>query len=410
MTSGPATTSGRRFRDTRPTYRLHGLVLFLNYLLQISKMRALHWVLKTGDRTAFVEFLHSGLFSCEPLQSRGQTTLLTFFSRLPVQELLTCMLCATKNSMRAARHPATVGLPLTSPPPSSQSFIHRHVAQVVLILTSHPAGPYDGQWSKTMMGYGPEDSHFVLELTYTYGIKEYDVGNDLDYIKIKSRAVYNALTEQKLGKEVEMRTIEVKSPPEGYTFRVLGEDPDPEVGPLASICLNVTDLATSLAFWVDILGLLEIDRGTMEEGDEFVTLSSDATDATLRLHQLPHGQRLRRGTGYGRIAFSCAAAELESMQAAVRKSGFRVITPLVTLDTPGKASVQVVILADPDGHEVCLVGDEAFRELSKVDEAAPQLLGEAIAKDSSREWFFAREAKKATAAAAGAKSAAGGGT
>ena len=27
-------------------------------------------------------------------------------------------------------------------------------------------GPYDGKWSKTMIGYGPEDSHFVLEITY----------------------------------------------------------------------------------------------------------------------------------------------------------------------------------------------------------------------------------------------------
>ena len=27
---------------------------------------------------------------------------------------------------------------------------------------------------------------------------------------------------------------------------------------------------------------------------------------------------------------------------------------------------QVVILADPDGQEICFVGDEAFRELSQV--------------------------------------------
>ena len=38
--------------------------------------------------------------------------------------------------------------------------------------------PYDGKWSKSMVGYGPEDNHFVVELTYNYGIKEYKVGND----------------------------------------------------------------------------------------------------------------------------------------------------------------------------------------------------------------------------------------
>ena len=38
--------------------------------------------------------------------------------------------------------------------------------------------PYDGKWSKSMVGYGPEDDHFVVELTYNYGIKEYKIGND----------------------------------------------------------------------------------------------------------------------------------------------------------------------------------------------------------------------------------------
>lgn len=29
-----------------------------------------------------------------------------------------------------------------------------------------------------MVGYGPEDNHFVVELTYNYGIKHYAKGND----------------------------------------------------------------------------------------------------------------------------------------------------------------------------------------------------------------------------------------
>lgn len=38
--------------------------------------------------------------------------------------------------------------------------------------------PYDGKWSKTMVGFGPEDEHFVAELTYNYGVGEYQLGND----------------------------------------------------------------------------------------------------------------------------------------------------------------------------------------------------------------------------------------
>ena len=35
-----------------------------------------------------------------------------------------------------------------------------------------------------MIGYGPEDDHFVMELTYNYGIKQYKRGNDYQ-VKIR---------------------------------------------------------------------------------------------------------------------------------------------------------------------------------------------------------------------------------
>ena len=61
----------------------------------------------------------------------------------------------------------------------------------------------------------------------------------------------------------------------------------------------------------------------------------------------------------------------------------------------------MVILADPDGQEICFVGDEAFRELSQVlrkafirlnrlaqvDPEADNLLEAALAGDKSNEWF-----------------------
>lgn len=33
------------------------------------------------------------------------------------------------------------------------------------------------QYTIAMMGYGPEEKNAVLELTYNYGVKEYDKGN-----------------------------------------------------------------------------------------------------------------------------------------------------------------------------------------------------------------------------------------
>lgn len=39
------------------------------------------------------------------------------------------------------------------------------------------SSPYDNRWSKTMIGYGPESNHFVIELTYNYGVTNYELGN-----------------------------------------------------------------------------------------------------------------------------------------------------------------------------------------------------------------------------------------
>ena len=64
----------------------------------------------------------------------------------------------------------------------------------------------------------------------------------------------------------------------------------------------------------------------------------------------------------------------------------QVHTSYVSLDTPGKATVQVVILQDPDGHEICFVGDAGFRDLSRVDPEAPRLLAEAMDQDKSDEF------------------------
>lgn len=42
------------------------------------------------------------------------------------------------------------------------------------------------QYTIAMMGYGPEDKSAVLELTYNYGVTEYDKGNG--YAQVNSQA------------------------------------------------------------------------------------------------------------------------------------------------------------------------------------------------------------------------------
>lgn len=93
----------------------------------------------------------------------------------------------------------------------------------------------------------------------------------------------------------------------------------------------------------------------------------------LELHDV--GGPVDHATAFGRIAFSCPReqvkqywiklvvfllynpsfiflvfcyfSQLPELEALIKKENQKILTPLVSLDTPGKATVEVVILADP---------------------------------------------------------------
>lgn len=68
------------------------------------------------------------------------------------------------------------------------------------------------------------------------------------------------------------------------------------------------------------------------------------------------GEPINHATAYGRIAFSVPTADLESYQENAKNNQYKILTPFVTLDTPGKASVSVVIFADPVRfNDLCLL-------------------------------------------------------
>ncbi|XP_054014105.1 glyoxalase domain-containing protein 4 isoform X2 [Hylaeus anthracinus] len=183
-------------------------------------------------------------------------------------------------------------------------------------------GPYANRWSKTMIGYGPEDTHFVIELTYNYGIKEYEAGNDFRGITIRSKEVIERARAKEWPIKEESGKFVLQAPG-GYKYYIIDEQQP-------------------------------MDKGT----------------------------EVNHAKAYGRIAFSVPKAEQPEIQKRINESGNKILTDLITLDTPGKASVTVIILADPDGHEICFVDDEGFRQLSVPDYPSEQILDRYIKKET----------------------------
>eukprot|EP01136_Pigoraptor_vietnamica_P036882 Opistho-1_new@104065 len=99
---------------------------------------------------------------------------------------------------------------------------------------------------------------------------------------------------------------------------------------------------------------------TYAKSDRAVVLGYADNQAKLELVQ--SDVPVDHAAAFGRIAF--AVRDIHPVHRAVTAAGDRIQTEPVRLDTPGKPTVEVVILADRDGYEICFVGEEGFAALS----------------------------------------------
>nr|CAD7404372.1 unnamed protein product [Timema cristinae] len=237
-------------------------------------------------------------------------------------------------------------------------------------------GPYDNRWSKTMIGYGPEDTHFVLELTYNYGINSYELGNDFRGITIRSKQAINKAKEVGWPLKNEDGQVVLEAPG-GYKFFLIDDLQPIDKDPIEKVSLNISNLQRSLDYWNKLLGLK-----IYEKSEKSVLLGFSNNQTKLELYDI--GQKVNRAKAFGRIAFSIPFDEQPKLSEKVETAKEKILTPLISLDTPGKATVRVLILADPDGHEICFVDDENFRKLSAFDPEGEALLDRYIKKDLAR--------------------------
>ncbi|XP_026476938.1 glyoxalase domain-containing protein 4-like [Ctenocephalides felis] len=235
-------------------------------------------------------------------------------------------------------------------------------------------GPYANRWSKTMIGYGSEDDHFVIELTYNYGIKSYEKGNDFRGITIRSREALERAKANSwpIKEENGLKYLEA---PGDYKYYILDEPQPTDADPVVKVSLSCSDLQNTVNYWNSILGLKMYEK---DDAAKRAVFGFADNQAKIEFNQV---NAVDRAKAYGRIAFSCPFAQQEIIDKTIRDNNQTILTPLLVLPTPGKASVRVIILADPDGHEICFVEDEGYRKLSEFDPKGEELLERYIKKD-----------------------------
>jgi len=210
------------------------------------------------------------------------------------------------------------------------------------------------------------------------GVRNYELGNDFNYLLIKSNEVIENIKTKNYNHTVRPDGSYEILDPNGYKFVIMPNDKDSSV--VIGVSLFCSNIENSVNYWSNVL------KSKLEPNQTETNASFSFDQSQFRLNLVLSAEKINHAQAFGRIAFSCPTDQLQPLQAEMDKLKLTILTRFIELKTPGKADVCVVILADPDGHEICWVGDEGFRELSRFDPQARGLLDQAILNDKSDEW------------------------
>ncbi|PIA57804.1 hypothetical protein AQUCO_00500018v1 [Aquilegia coerulea] len=236
----------------------------------------------------------------------------------------------------------------------------------------------DEKYSNAFLGFGPETSQFVVELTYNYGVDKYDIGTGFGHFAIATEDI-NKLVEnvRAIGGNVTREPGPVKGgstviafvkDPDGYTFELIQRGPTPE--PLCQVMLRVGDLDRAISFYEKALGMKLLRKKDVPDYKYTIAMVGYADEDKTTVLELTYNYGVTeytKGNAYAQIAVSTDD---------VYKSAE--VVNLVTQELGGKITRQpgpipgintkITAFLDPDGWKTVLVDNEDFlKELPKEE-------------------------------------------
>ena len=136
---------------------------------------------------------------------------------------------------------------------------------------------------------------------------------------------------------------------DGYTFICIrGRDsspPSPSLSPgeLLGVVLRSGDMSRTTSFWGDRLKMVATTRTSSETRYEYPSSPGSLTFHYQDSVLVDHAE------AFGRVAFACPRGALKGIEGEMEPTG-NVHTPFIALDTPGKKTVEVVILKVRRNH------------------------------------------------------------
>ncbi|GJZ16092.1 probable lactoylglutathione lyase, chloroplastic [Tanacetum coccineum] len=211
------------------------------------------------------------------------------------------------------------------------------------------------KYANAFVGYGPEVSNFVIELTYNYGVDKYDIGSGFGHfgIAVEDVAKTMDLVKAKGGKV----SGTVVQDPDGYKFELVekkGRNPDP----FRHVMLRVGDIDRSVNFYQKAYGM-ELLRKRDDPKNKYTTAvmgyGSEDETAVLELTYNYGITEYDKGNGYGQIAIG--TDDVYKTAEVVKAFGGDIVLapgPLPVLNT------KITACLDPDGWKSVFVDNVDF--------------------------------------------------
>ncbi|CAL5435556.1 unnamed protein product [Camellia sinensis] len=234
------------------------------------------------------------------------------------------------------------------------------------------------RYSNAFLGYGPEDSHFTVELTYNYGVDKYDIGTGFGHfgIAVEDQSKKDKFSEAvswtgrvmlQVAKTVDLvkakggkvtrdpgpvkggnTVIAFVKDPDGYTFELLERGPTPE--PLCQVMLRVGDLDRAINFYKKAYGmelLRKRDNPEYKNCPYTIAMMGYGPEDKNAVVELTYNYGVReydKGNAYAQIAIG--TNDVYKTAEAIQLCGGKIILepgPLPGINT------KITACLDPDG-------------------------------------------------------------
>ncbi|XP_038905642.1 lactoylglutathione lyase GLX1-like [Benincasa hispida] len=229
----------------------------------------------------------------------------------------------------------------------------------------------DRGYEDALVGFGPENTHFLLELRQRDESNNVFIGTEFGYFGISTQDVYKSVEQARSNGVVVIQEpvkvnetiIAMVQDQDGYQFKFI-QCLSAAVDPLSQIMLRVQDLNLSTTFYSKALGMKLFESQNNSQGQFIMgTMGYGTNESETTLLKLETRNNLSRDDGRDGYAMLYISTDnvkksAEAAKLVIKELGGNIIMEPVLVPT---INVKMTGFSDPDGWRMIMVDNKDYQ-------------------------------------------------